>query len=61
MRVQDDIDRLATIIANYVGVYQVGEGALSELEQLCERLGVSKYFENFWRDRFEKAHKQNPE
>ena len=54
--VQQNVDRLCQIIANYVGVYDIGYDALDALSGLCSVLGAHD-LEKFWDERFTRAMK----
>ena len=54
--VQQNIDRLCQIIANYVGVYDIGYDALDALSGLYSVLGAHG-LDKFWDERFTRAMK----
>lgn len=54
-KTQENIDRLAEIISNYVRTNDVGASCLAALDQLYESLHVSSDLKNWWRDCFDRA------
>ncbi len=55
--IQHNVDRLAEIIANYVGVNELPYSLLEDLEQLWPSLKASESLQNFWSERFNRAKK----
>ena len=53
--IQENIDRLVEIVANYVGVNDIGYDALVELQPLFTQLAPDPSLEAFWAERFSKA------
>lgn len=53
--IQDNIDRLAEIVANYVVVNELPYSLLEDLEQLWPSLKASESLQNFWNERFNRA------
>lgn len=58
IQTQENIDRLVQIIANYVGVNDIGWDALETLEPLFEQLKTNESLRAFWNEQFSRAKKQ---
>lgn len=53
--IQHNIDRLAEIVANYVGTQDIGYDALAILEPLFDQLKPDETLRAFWNERFARA------
>lgn len=56
--IQRNIDRLAQIIANYVGVNDIGYDALDALQPAFDWIKAGESSRAFWNERFGRAKKQ---